>query len=107
MAVFTTTWLVVFMPMVHIVPFAVDLGVSQIQAATLISVIGLAGFAGRLITGPLSDRYGRMLTLGTCLTFEAVAFAGLAFSSGLSLLYPSAALFGFSYGGTTALFPLS
>ncbi len=104
-AVFTMTWLVVFMPVVHIVPFAVDLGISQVTAATLISVIGLAGFAGRLITGPLSDRYGRLLTLGTCLTLEAVAFFGLAISAGLSLLYPSAALFGFSYGGTTALFP--
>ena len=39
------------------------------------------------------------------LTLEAVAFFGLAISAGLSLLYPSAALFGFSYGGTTALFP--
>ena len=104
-AVFTLTWLVVFMPLVHIVPFAIDLGVPQVTAATLISVIGLAGFSGRLVTGPLSDRYGRLLTLGTCLTLEAVAFFGLALSSGLSLLYPSAALFGFSYGGTTALFP--
>lgn len=104
-AAFTMTWLVVFMPLVHIVPFALDLGVSQVAAATLISVIGLAGFAGRLVTGPLSDRCGRLLTLGTCLTLEAVAFCGLAVSSGLSWLYPSAALFGFSYGGTTALFP--
>ena len=104
-AALTMTWLVVFMPLVHIVPFAIDLGVSQVTAATLISVIGLAGFSGRLITGPLSDRYGRLLTLGTCLTLEAVAFFGLAVSSGLSLLYPSAALFGLSYGGTTALFP--
>ena len=104
-AAFTLTWLVVFMPLVHIVPFALDLGVSQVTAATLISVIGLAGFAGRLITGPLSDRCGRLLTLGTCLTLEAAAFFGLAVSSDLSLLYPSAALFGFSYGGTTALFP--
>jgi len=104
-AAFTMTWLVVFMPLVHIVPFATDLGVSQVTAATLISVIGLAGFSGRLITGPLSDRYGRLLTLGTCLTLEAVAFFGLAVSSDLSLLYPSVALFGLSYGGTTALFP--
>ncbi len=104
-AVFTMTWLVVFMPLVHIVPFAIDLGVSQVTAATLISVIGLAGFSGRLITGPLSDRYGRLLTLGTCLTLESVAFFGLAISSSLSLLYPSVALFGLSYGGTTALFP--
>jgi MFS transporter, OFA family, oxalate/formate antiporter len=47
--IFTLTWLVVFMPMVHIVPFAVDLGISHFRAAMSISVIGLAGFGGRLL----------------------------------------------------------
>lgn len=32
-AIFTLTWLVVFMPMVHIVPFAIDLGIPQFRAA--------------------------------------------------------------------------
>ncbi len=105
MAVFTATWLVVFLPMVHIVPFAVDMGISQIEAAGLLSVIGLGGFMGRLIMGPLSDRYGRTVVLGGCLVFEAVAFGGFSISTDLALLYPSALLFGFAYGGTTALFP--
>ncbi|HEX4209703.1 MAG TPA: MFS transporter [Candidatus Binataceae bacterium] len=103
--IFTLTWLVVFMPMVHIVPFAVDLGISPFRAAMTISVIGFAGFGGRLSIGTISDRLGRVATLGACLMMQALAFLGFIFSTGLGLLYPAAALFGFSYGGITALFP--
>jgi MFS transporter, OFA family, oxalate/formate antiporter len=103
--IFTLTWLVVFMPMVHIVPFAVDMGISPFRAAMTISVIGFAGFAGRLAIGTLSDRFGRVATLGTCLLLQGLSFAGFSISSGLVLLYLAAAVFGFSYGGVTALFP--
>jgi MFS family permease len=103
--IFTLTWLVVFMPMVHIVPFAVDLGVPQFQAAMTISVIGFAGFAGRLGIGAISDYLGRVPTLGLCLLLQAFSFLGFTASTGLALLYPAAAVFGFSYGGVTALFP--
>ena len=103
--IFTLTWLVVFMPMVHIVPFAIDLGISHFLAAMTISVIGFAGFAGRLAIGPISDRLGRVRTLGLCLLLQALAFLGFTTSTGLSLLYAAAAVFGFSYGGVTALFP--
>ena len=103
--IFGLTWLVVFMPMVHIVPFAVDLGISRFLAAMTISVIGLAGFAGRLAIGTISDRFGRLFTLGMCLLLQALSFVGFTHSFGLSLLYLSAGVFGFSYGGVTALFP--
>jgi MFS family permease len=104
-AIFTLTWLVVFMPMVHIVPFAIDLGISHFLAAMTISVIGFAGFAGRLAIGPISDRLGRVQTLGLCLSLQALSFLGFTASTGLALLYLAAAVFGFSYGGVTALFP--
>jgi MFS family permease len=104
-AIFALTWLVVFMPMVHIVPFAVDLGISPFRAAMTISVIGFAGFAGRLIIGTLSDRFGRVATLGMCLLLQGLSFVSFTISSGLVLLYLAAAVFGFSYGGVTALFP--
>jgi len=103
--VFTLTWLVVFMPMVHIVPFAVDLGVPQFRAAMTISVIGLAGSVGRLFIGTMSDRFGRVATLGLCFVLQAFGFLGFMLSSGLTTLYPAAAIFGLSYGGITALFP--
>jgi OFA family oxalate/formate antiporter-like MFS transporter len=104
-AIFTLTWLVVFMPMVHIVPFAVDLGISSVRAAMTISVIGIAGFAGRLLLGPISDRLGRLPALGLCLLLQALSFIGFVCTTGLASLYPAAAVFGFSYGGATALFP--
>ena len=104
-AIFTLTWLVVFMPMVHIVAFAVDLGISHFDAAMMISVIGFAGFTGRLSVGAISDRLGRVPTLGMCLLFQTLAFGGFMLSTGPRLLYPAAALFGYSYGGITALFP--
>jgi MFS family permease len=66
-AIFTLTWLVVFMPMAHIMPFALDLGIPQFCAAMTISVIGLAGFVGRLVIGPISDRAGRLGSLGVSL----------------------------------------
>jgi MFS family permease len=103
--IFTLTWLVVFMPMVHIVPFAVDLGIPQFRAAMTISVIGFAGFAGRLAIGAISDYLGRVPTLGVCFILQALGFLGFTVSTGLTLLYPAAAVFGFSYGGVTALFP--
>ncbi len=104
-AIFTLTWLVVFMPMVHIVPFAIDLGIAPFRAAMTISVIGFAGFGGRLAIGAISDWIGRTRTLGLCLILQAASFVGFTLSHGLVLLYPAAALFGFSYGGITALFP--
>ena len=103
--IFTLTWLVVFMPMVHIVPFAVDLGISHFRAAMCISVIGFAGFGGRLLIGAISDRFGRVATLGSCLLLQGLSFIGFTFSTGIGLLYIAGALFGFSYGGVTALFP--
>lgn len=103
--IFTLTWLVVFMPMVHIVPFAIDIGISPFRAAMTISVIGFAGFGGRLAIGTVSDRFGRIATLGACLLLQALSFVGFTVSSELLLLYVAAAMFGFSYGGVTALFP--
>jgi len=103
--IFTLTWIVVFMPMVHIVPFAIDIGISPFRAAMTISVIGFAGFAGRLAIGTLSDRFGRVATLGVCLLLQGLSFAAFTVSTGLMLLYLAAAVFGFSYGGVSALFP--
>jgi MFS transporter, OFA family, oxalate/formate antiporter len=103
--VFTLTWLVVFMPMVHVVSFAGDLGIPQFRAAMAISVIGFAGFMGRLFIGTVSDRVGRVPTLGLCFLLQALGFTGFAFSSDLLSLYLAAAVFGLSYGGVTALFP--
>lgn len=103
--VFTLTWLVVFMPFVHIVPFAIDLGVPPLRAATIVSAIGVGSLSGRLLSGAVSDRLGRLPTLGASLAMQGLAFSGFALSGGLSLVYPSSIMFGLAYGGAATLFP--
>jgi len=105
LAVFTATWVPVFGPLVHLVPMARGLGISPLLAATLVSAIGLSALVGRLAFGATSDRVGRRSTLAVALALQATAFAALASSRSLGALYAAAALFGFSYGGVSALFP--
>src|SRR5258708_12425864 len=93
------------MPRVHIVPFASALGIAPFRAAMTISVIGFAGFGGRLLIGAISDRIGRTRTLGLCLILQAASFIGFTLSHGLALLYPSPPLFAFSYAAIPPLFP--
>lgn len=51
---------------VHIVPFATDMGISRAVAAGVLSTIGAVGAAGRLVTGALVDRLGARRALRFC-----------------------------------------
>jgi MFS family permease len=104
-AVYTMTWMVAFLPLVHIVPFALDLGVPTLRAALVISLIGAGSLAGRLLSGMASDRLGRLPLLAIGLVAQALAFLGFLASTGVGLLYPSALLFGLAFGCTSILFP--
>lgn len=104
-AVYTLTWLVAFLPMVHLAPFALDLGISPVRAALAISLIGAGSLAGRLLCGTISDRVGRLPLLGAGLVLEALAFLGFWASTGVGSLYPSAVLFGLAVGATSILMP--
>jgi MFS family permease len=44
--------------MLHLVPYAIDSGLTPVQAATLLTFVGISGIAGRLISGVTSDKYG-------------------------------------------------
>lgn len=104
-AMYALSFLVVFVPFVHANQFAIDLGVSPVTAATVISSIGIGGLIGRLLVGPLSDRFGRKQLAVCAFAFETLAFVGIATSQGLAMLYPSAILFGLAYGGGVTLLP--
>ena len=105
LVMYSLTFIVVFVPFVHGSAFAVELGVSRIAAATVISSIGVGGLAGRLLVGWVSDRIDRRRAVVLALGLEVLAFLGLASADGLTLLYPAAAAFGFGYGGSVAVFP--
>ena len=102
---YALTFVAVFIPFVHLVQFAQSLGASLQTASTVISAIGIGGLVGRLVMGPISDRIGLKTSVILALGIETAAFMGMAISSGLWLLYPSAAAFGFAYGGGVVVFP--
>jgi MFS family permease len=95
----------VFVPLVHLVPFARDLGHSPLAAATTLSTTGAGAVVGRLVMGWVSDRIGRRPTIGLSMLLQAAAFLGFAAARELPALYATAFLFGYSYGTISTLFP--
>jgi len=95
----------VFVPFVHLVPYAVDHGVPATRGVLLLSLIGVGSAAGRFFLGGVADRLGRELSL--TLTFVGMALA-LAIWASSTTFFPLAAfafLFGTAYGGWVALLP--
>ena len=83
----------------HIVRYAIDLDISPLQAASLISLSGFANIPARIITGMVSDRFGRKLVALICASIMAVSMLLLTQSSSLWSLYVFAVVFGAAYGG--------
>jgi len=103
-AIFFSSWLVVFLPVVHLSPYALDLGLSTFDAAWLLSGIGLGGALGRPLMGAISDRLGRIPALAAVLATESAAFLVFPASHEWGPLMLGAIAFGFAYGGGTSLF---
>ena len=94
-----------FVPMVHLGPYAQDAGYSEAQGVTLVSLIGLGSLVGRFAIGGLADRLGREASL-------AAMYAGLGAmllvwwaASAWWLLAAFAVVFGICYGAYVALLP--
>lgn len=97
--------LALFQVFVYLPSFAVDQGATSVAAAALVSVVGGASIAGRLLLGPLADRVGRIRVYRAC-------FAVMGLSFGIWLVAPSypwlvvfALVMGGAYGGFIALSP--
>lgn len=106
-AIYMLTWLAVFIPFVHGVALAEDLGFTKTGGASVLSAIGLGGVLGRLLSGALLDRLGHFRTLYAIFALQTASFALFALAEGLPTLWLAAALFGYAYGGgVTALAPL-
>ena len=102
--VFAAAWTPVFIPLVHLVPMARGLGIAPLLAATLVSAVGVAAMAGRLVMGAASDRIGRRAALAVAFVLQAAAFVGFAWSHDLAALYTASVVFGFSSGAASTLF---
>ena len=95
----------VFVPFVHLVPYALDHGVPQSAAVLLLGAIGVGSTAGRFFLGGLADRLGRSLSLAAMIAGMALAFVIWFFSVNLWSLAVFALIYGLFYGGWVALLP--
>jgi MFS family permease len=94
-----------FVPFVHLVPYAIDHGASASSAALLLGMIGIGSTVGRFFLGGLADRIGRQLSLLATFVGLAVSLLIWAFSTSLWPLAIFALLYGTCYGGFVALLP--
>ena len=89
--------------MVHIVPHAIELGISPIIAANIIVIIGGVNAAGRIIIGYSSDRIGVKPSLLISFILMGTALLWVMVAKEVWMLYLFAIIFGFGYGGLAAL----
>jgi MFS family permease len=91
-------------PIFHTVSYAILCGIPAVTAATIYSVEGLSGMAGRLGFGVLADRLGAKNVLVWGLLIQAFGALGYFFASTLPAFYAAATLFGFVYAGIMPLY---
>jgi MFS family permease len=94
-----------FVPFVHLVPYALDHGVAQSAAVLLVGAIGVGSTAGRFLLGGLADRLGRPLSFLLMFVGMGCSFVIWFFSVSLAPLVLFALAYGVFYGGFVALAP--
>jgi MFS family permease len=95
----------VFVPFVHLVPYAGDHGVAPSSAVLLLGIIGVGSTAGRFFLGGLADRMGRQSSLLLMFTGMALALAVWMVSVNVWSLGVFAFVYGVFYGGWVAVLP--
>lgn len=89
--------------MVHIVPYAIELGITPETAASVLSTIGGISIVSMLLVGYLSTKLGVKLSLVYNFIIWIAALLWLQISDKLWMLYLFALAFGFAYGGLIML----
>lgn len=95
----------VFVPFVHLVPYAVEHQVSPSSAILLLGMIGIGSTAGRFFLGGIADRVGRDPFLIAMYVGMAASLAIWAIAGSFWPLTIFALLFGLFYGGWVAILP--
>jgi MFS transporter, OFA family, oxalate/formate antiporter len=94
-----------FVPMVHLGPYATDAGYTEAQGVALVSLIGVGSLVGRFTIGAPADRIGRLPSLGLMYAGLGIMFFLWALASAYWVLVVFAVVFGVCYGAYVALLP--
>ncbi len=89
----------VVLVLTHIVPHAIDLGITPVKAASILSLTSGLIIPGRLLIAKVSDSIGRKQASAGCALLMAGAMLLLIQPSSLLMLYLFAVIWGLSRGG--------
>ncbi len=92
-------------PIVHLVPYATDMGLAAKRAASMQALLGGMSILGRVSLGVLTERMGPKVSLIGLLWFQMLTMLWLIVSHSEWMLWVFTTLFGFSYGGVASVFP--
>lgn len=84
---------------VHIVPHAIDLGLSRTTAAALLSSIGAVSLLGRVTIGGAMDRIGGRRGMLAAYSLLFASLVWLQFADAAWMLFAFAAAYGIAHGG--------
>jgi MFS transporter, OFA family, oxalate/formate antiporter len=95
----------IFVPFVHLIPYALDHGVPQASAVLLLGAVGVGSTAGRFFLGGLADGLGRERALLLMFVGMAGALLIWMFSTAFGGMTAFALVYGVFYGGFVAVLP--
>ena len=95
------------MSMVHLVPYAIDLGVPSATAALMLALVGGLSVAGRVVLAVVIEKLGTKWSLVCLMFIQAGSMLLLTFEGSENVLWCFTVLFGFTYGGLASVFPLA
>ncbi len=88
---------------VHIVPHATDVGIPEVTAASIISVIGGVSIVSKVAVGIAVDRFGNKPVTVAIGSLMFLSLVMLQFSNALGVFYAFAVVFAFGYGGFVSM----
>ena len=83
----------------HIVSYTIDIRISGMIAATLVSAIAASNLVSRNFIGIICERFGVRPVLTSCLIIITLALICLLLASEIWMFYLFAAIFGIAFGG--------
>jgi predicted MFS family arabinose efflux permease len=86
-------------PLIHAVARAEDAGLAPETASTVLSVMMVAGFCGRVLSGRLADHFGGLKVLMGASALQTMTVFWFALAQTLPSYHILAAVFGLAYGG--------
>lgn len=84
---------------VHSIPHFVDIGLSQVMAATVYTIYGMSGFTTRVFGSPLGDKFDKRYIIWIFCSIQALGLLVLAFAKSLPMALFAAILSGIGHGG--------